>query len=295
MALIEAILIYGATAGAIYALLALGFTLIYGVSGVVNLAHGAFYMLGAYAFFIFGSQGFFKFESILALIFAAIFVGIVSSIVYRLTVHPVIQDEVAVLVVTVALALIFQQIILLGFGSSLVPVPSLWEGSTVILGVTLTYSRLLAFAASLGLFASLWVLITMSKIGRAMRAISQDREAAMLMGINTERLYILTMAISAAFAALAGVFISASLTGVASPFMWLEPLAMSFAIVILGGLGSIKGTFVGGFIIGYAETTVALLLPQGGMIGLAVPFIIMVLILFLRPKGLFGKRIEMEE
>jgi len=295
LALIEAILIYGATAGAIYALLALGFTLIYGVSGVVNLAHGAFYMLGAYAFFIFGSQGFFKFESILALIFAAIFVGIVSSIVYRLTVHPVIQDEVAVLVVTVALALIFQQIILLGFGSSLVPVPSLWEGSTVILGVTLTYSRLLAFAASLGLFASLWVLITMSKIGRAMRAISQDREAAMLMGINTERLYILTMAISAAFAALAGVFISASLTGVASPFMWLEPLAMSFAIVILGGLGSIKGTFVGGFIIGYAETTVALLLPQGGMIGLAVPFIIMVLILFLRPKGLFGKRIEMEE
>lgn len=298
--LIETILLYGAISGAIYALLALGFTLIYGICGVVNLSHGAFFMLGAYAFFSF-SVVFFQLPPIPALILAAIFVGIVSGITYRLTVHPVLEDEVAVLVVTVGLALIFQQLTLLyedwlrkqGFIS--VTIPSFVQGTINILGVTERYSRLLAFAASLGLFISLWVFISITKIGKAMKAVSQDREAAMLMGINTERLYILTMALSASLAALAGVFIAASTTGVATPYMWLSPLAMSFAIVILGGLGSIKGTFIGGFIIGYAENIVALLVPQGGVFVLAVPFMIMVLVLFLRPKGLFGKRVEMEE
>jgi len=298
--LIETILLYGAISGAIYALLALGFTLIYGICGVVNLSHGAFFMLGAYAFFSF-SVVFFQLPPIPALILAAIFVGIVSGITYRLTVHPVLEDEVAVLVVTVGLALIFQQLTLLyedwlrkqGFIS--VTIPSFVQGTINILGVTERYSRLLAFAASLGLFISLWVFISITKIGKAMKAVSQDREAAMLMGINTERLYILTMALSASLAALAGVFIAASTTGVATPYMWLSPLAMSFAIVILGGLGSIKGTFIGGFIIGYAENIVALLVPQGGVFVLAVPFMIMVLVLFLRPKGLFGKRVELEE
>lgn len=299
--MIEQIIIYGVISGAIYALLALGFTLIYGVCGVVNLAHGSFFMLGAYAFFTFGASGLFQLEPVPALILAALFTGIAGSVIYRLTVDPVIEDEIAVLVVTVSVALVLQQLMLifqdwlrqLGFIS--ITVAPLLEGSITILGVTETSARLLAFAVSLALFFSLWLFVVKSKIGGAMRAVSQDREAAMLMGINTERLYMLIMAISAAFAALAGIFIAASTTGEATPFMWLHPLAMSFAIVILGGLGSIKGTIVGGFIIGYARTTVELLVPQGGMIVPAVPFAIMVLILLLRPKGLFGKRIEMEE
>jgi branched-chain amino acid transport system permease protein len=307
--LIETILLYGAISGAIFALLALGFTLIYGVSGVVNLAHGAFFMLGAYAFFSFGSPVFFQLEElvpwipspILALILAAIFVGVVGSIVYRLTVHPVIEDEIAVMVVTVCLALILQQLMLLyedwlrGLGFSAITVPPLLGGSITFLGVTERYSRLLAFAVSLGLFFSMWLFIAKSKIGKAMRAVSQDREAAMLMGINTERLYMLTMAISASFAAVAGVCIAGSTTFSAHAYMWLQPLAMSFAIVILGGLGSIKGTIVGGFIVGYAKTIVENLVPEGGNVVPAVPFMIMVLMLLLRPKGIFGKRIEMEE
>ena len=128
-----------------------------------------------------------------------------------------------------------------------------------------------------------------------MRAVSQDREAAMLMGINTERLYMLTIAISAAFATVAAVFISgAILGGQASPHMWLSPLFTSFAIVVLGGLGSIKGTLLGGFIIAYAEVAVANLLPQGGQLVTTVPIVVMVIIILIRPKGLFGKQIEME-
>jgi len=287
--LIESIIINGAILGGIYALLSLGFTLIYGVSGVINLAHGAFFMLGAFMFSAFGPLG-----VIPALILAVIFVGFSGSIVYRLTIHPLLGDDVAIMVVTVSLALVLQQLILLAFGFS-APVAPLVSGLTVVWGVPVIHMKLLAFALSLGLFFGLWIFIAESKVGAAMRAVSQDREVAMLMGINTERLYMLTMGISAGFATLAGVFIgSALLGGQASAFMWLQPLFISFAIVVLGGLGSIKGTLIGSFIIAYAEHCVVNLAPQGGQIVAAVPIIIMVLIILIRPKGLFGKRIEME-
>ena len=128
-----------------------------------------------------------------------------------------------------------------------------------------------------------------------MRAASQDREVAMLMGINTERLYMLAMVVSAMLAAVASIFITASTSMSAGAYMWLHPLGLSFSIVILGGLGSIKGSLLGGFIIGYAEQTVAIAVPEGGAIIGVVPLTVMLLVLLLRPKGLFGKRIELEE
>jgi len=288
------IILYGAISGGVYALLALGFTLIYGVSGVINLAHGSFFMVGAYMFYVFGTF-LFNFEPILALILAAISTGVIGSIVFRLTIHPVLGDEVAVMVVTVCLAFIFQQLMILVFGPQNVPVTPLVEGSLIVWGITLTNTRILAFVISLVLFASLLMFIKKTKIGKAMRAVSQDREVAMLMGINTEMLYMLTMALSAMLAAVAGIFISASTTGVAGAWMWFSPLALSFSVVVLGGLGSIKGSLVGAFIIGYAEQTVAITVPEGGAIIPVVPFTIMVVILLLRPKGLFGKRVEMED
>jgi len=291
--MIEEIILYGAIAGAVYALLALGFTLIYGVAGVTNLAHGALFMLGAYVFATFART--YNIDPVLSLIFAAVFVAIVGAILYRIVIHPIVEDELAVLVVTVASAIIFQQLMLLIFGPSFVPVPSFGGGATTIFGVLVTYSRLIAFLVSMALFAILWMFISKTKIGSAMRAVSQDSEVAMLMGINTPRLYMLTMGISAALAGVAGIFIASSSLGVASAFMWLHPLALSFSIVILGGLGSIKGTILGGFIIGYAETIVSITLPEAGIIVPTVPFVLMVLILVVRPKGLFGKRIELEE
>ena len=293
--MIETIIIDGLITGAVFTLLAVGFTLIYGVAGVTNLAHGSFFMLGAYMFSVFGSHGFLQLEAIPALILATIFVAILASIYYRLTINPIIGDAVAVLVVTVSVAIIFQQIVLLIFGPAFFVVPPFTSGSTTILGLMIPNSRLVSAVISMILFSSLWIFISRTKIGASMRATSQDREVAMLMGINTERLYMLTMAISAALAAIAGIFISSSTTGVAASFMWLSPLALSFAIVVLGGLGSIKGTLIGAFIIGYAESAVANLVPEGGAIVSVVPFLVMVLILVIRPKGLFGKRIEMEE
>ena len=263
---------------------------------MVNLAHGALFMLGAYIFFDFGPYGRLQLlDPIPAVILATLLVGIVGIIMYRLAIHPILGDEVAMLVVTVGVALILQQIILLEYGSEFRPVPTLAEGSTTFLGVRVTYSRVIALFVSIILLLATWVFILKSKIGGALRAISQDREVAMLMGINTNALFMLTMFISASLAALAGIFVSASTTGAASAFMWLHPLGLSFAIVILGGLGSIKGTVLGGFIIGYAENAVAIIVPEGGAIVSVVPFTIMILVLLLRPKGIFGKRVEMEE
>jgi branched-chain amino acid transport system permease protein len=260
-------------------------------------------MLGTYMFVFFGTFGFFgpdpMLASILVLVVAVIVVGAVASITYRLTIHPVIGDEVAVLVVTVCLAIIFQQSMLLWWGASFPrvswPAGSVLLESTSILGVSLEYSRIFAFVVSLVLFASLLVFITKTKIGKAMRAVSQDREVAMLMGINTKRLYMLTMFISAVLAALAGILITTSIEKFAGPWLWLKPLALSFSIVILGGLGSIKGSLLGAFIIAFAEKAVEIMVPEGGAIVGVVPFAVIIVVLVLRPKGLFGKHIEMED
>jgi branched-chain amino acid transport system permease protein len=300
--LIQEIIIFGAISSGVYALLALGFTLIYGIAGIVNLAHGSFYMIGAYMFSIFAISNLGP-ESlplaVAALIFATLFVAGLGSLVYRVTIHPVLGDEVAVMVVTVCLALIFPQVILIIFGASFPavrwPNNSFLVGLINIWGVRIQYSQILALAASLALFAILVVFIAKTKIGKAMRAVSQDREVAMLMGINTPRLYMLTMAMSAGLAAVASILITASTTQSAASWMWLHPLALSFAIVILGGLGSIKGSLIGGFIIGYAEQVVSITVPQSGKMVEIVPLAVMVLVLLVRPKGLFGKRVELEE
>lgn len=282
--------------GALYALLALGFTLIYGVANVLNLSHGAFYMLGAYIFYAFGTRA--QLEPFLALILAIIFVGFLGAVVYRLFVSPIIESEIIVMVVTLGAALIFQYLVMLLFAKGGIaehtPLPTLLSGGLYFIGVWMSLQKILALTVSFSLIAALWIFISKSKTGRAMRAMAQDREAALLMGINTERLFMLTMALSAALAAVAGVLIPTSMYIDAKPDMWTEPLIISFAVVILGGLGSIKGSLVGAFIIAYAEQSVLLFLEGGESLSGTASLLVMVLVLLLRPKGLFGKRVEME-
>jgi branched-chain amino acid transport system permease protein len=293
--IIRAIIVYGAISGGMYTLLALGFTLIYGVSDVINLAHGSLFMIGTYIFFVLATPyGGIQIGLLPALILAALFVAIIGAVTFRLTVHPVIGDPLSIMVVTISLAMIIQESMVLRFSSGRQTVPSLAEGLTTIWGVKVTYSKILALVVSLALFAILMTFVTKTKIGRAMRAVSQDREVAMLMGINTERLYILTMGISASLAAVAGVLIASSTTGVTDPHIWPQQLYLSFAVVVLGGLGSIKGSLVGAFIIDPIIADI-LNLPVGGSLSGAVIMATMLLVILVRPKGLFGKRVELEE
>lgn len=300
MKLIEAIIIFGVISSGMLALLALGFTLIYGVAEVVNMAHGALFMVAAYMFWLLTASfgvpiGPIEADPILAMIVAILFVAVVGGVFYRGVIHPVLEDQTAVLVVTVGASIVIQQLMMIEFGAGRRPVTTFMPGYQTILGVKVTNSQLLAFAISLVIFALLWMFIAKTKIGSSMRAVAQDREMGMLMGVNTERLHMLTMGISSLMAATAGILITASTSGMAYPQMWNEPLYMSFAIVILGGLGSIKGTLLGAFIVGFTENIFVFLVPGGSFLKGAVAMMIMVLVIFFRPKGLFGKRIELEE
>jgi branched-chain amino acid transport system permease protein len=302
--MLEAIILYGALTSLIYALLALGFTLIYGVAGIINLTHGAYFLIGAY---IFGSlvnffSPFFPAEflymvPVLALIATPILTGIIGSIFYRVTLHQIIGDQVAMLVVTISGCIIFQQLVWLGFGSKLAmqfPIQPILPGTFTVANVLISNGEALSAVLSILLFASLWIFIARTKSGKAMKALSQDIEASMLVGVSVEKMYMLTAAISAGLACVAGVFFTTSITMGASAFLWLQALALSFSIVILGGLGSIKGTLVGALIFGYAQTIISQTLPGSGTLITSFPFIVMILVLIIRPKGLFGKHVEME-
>ncbi len=303
--MIEGIILHGILSSCTFALLASGFTLSYGVSGIINLTHGAFFMIGTYfysilldVFSISIPAEFSILSLILPVIASTILTGIVASIYYRLTLHQILGDELATLVVSISGCIVFQQMIYLIFGSlwgMQLPVPELLSGNITIWNVSISYSRVLAAVTSFCLFVALWLLIATTKTGKAMKALSQDHEAAMLMGISTEKMYMLTAAISAGLSSIAGVMIVSSTTRVGSAIMWLQPLAISFAIVVLGGLGSLKGTLVGGLIFGFSRTIVELTVPLGGAIVDAVPFLILLCVLVVRPKGLFGKRVEMED
>jgi branched-chain amino acid transport system permease protein len=298
------IIILGTISGLIYALIALGFSLIYGVSGVVNLTHGAFIMIGAY---IFGELNkifistlpmeFLHLSPILALLFTAILTAIIGSIYYRLTLHQVLGDEVAILIISLFGCVIFQQIIYLIFKpvwAAQYPVPTLLGGELTLLGVRVEVDRAVAAMLSLIFFIGLWIFTSKTKVGNALRALSQDLEAAMLMGVNSERMYMLAAGIAAGLASLGSVLKITSYAEPASALMWVEYMAYAFSIVILGGLGSIKGTVLGGLVFGYTHAIVETRFPRAGALMPIFPFMIMVIVLIVRPKGIFGKRIEME-
>ena len=314
--IVKSIIIAGAVTGGMYALLAVGFSMIYGVTEITNLAHGCLFVLGSYVYFFFATPyGDIQLDLFSSLIIATVVVAIVGGVLYRVTMDPVVEDPISIIVITLSLAIILQESLVLTFGSYRQRVPSIWEGLLEMLGKTdyltlwgvkTTYSRVLSALFSLALFAVLLIFIAKTKTGRAMKALSQDREVAMLMGINIKRLSTLAMAISASFAAVAGVLIlSSTRGGVTDPHGWQSPLFMAFSIVILGGLGSIKGALIGAFIIGYISKIFTLGIdpimadfmnvPRGATLSTAVVMGTMLMVLLFRPKGLFGKRIELED
>lgn len=288
----ESLLIQGLMTGVMYALLACGLTLVYGVSGIINLAHTAFYMLGGYLFFFLGPWGYFQLPLPVALILAPIVVGILGVVSYILVMSSLGQDFFGVMVVSIGLAMIIQQSVLITFGPKLIPWRPLVKGSILIWRAGVTYSQIIAFAIAITLFILLWIFTMKTKIGTAMRALSQDPEVIMLMGINVKKMCVIVMFIGTVLAAFSGISIISAVTRQLTPYIWMPPLTTAFSIVILGGLGSVKGSLVGGLILGYVETTVISIIPTGSYLVHVVSLTIMLLVLLIRPSGLFGKHIE---
>ena len=288
--MLQDILVTGLVNGGVYALLAIGFSLIFGVARIVNIAHTAFYMLAAYCFYTLLTKTGLGF-----LLSGLISVGAVtlfSVICYRLVIEPVREHEAAVLIATIALALVFQELMLYTFGGHFLGIPSTLEGSVRFLGVSIPYQRLLILVVAGASLALVWFVLYRTRLGLAIRATANDLEVANLMGMNVHRVAMATVAISVALAAVAGVVVAPVF--VVDPFMWLAPLVTMLAIVVLGGLGSMKGSLIGALIIGYVEAITVFAVPAGAYLKGAVALLIMVIVLLARPEGLFGVAFEEE-
>jgi branched-chain amino acid transport system permease protein len=287
---LSAILINGLLYGGLYALLSVGFSLVFGVARIVNMAHTAFYMLAAFA--MFATIKIAGLPLLFSLMVALAIVVVMGLICYRLCFDRIKEHETAVMIVSVGVGLLFQEILLLFFGGSYKGIPAFISGSTSVGGYQVSYQSFLAIGVCGITMIALWLMLTKTMLGIAIRAVAEDREAASLIGLNVSKMGMIILGISVFLAAVAG--------SVAAPIfmvdahMWLHPLVTVLAAVILGGLGSIKGSVIGSFILGFAQTAVILLVPGGAYLGAAVSLGIMVVILMIRPEGLFGVAFEEE-
>ena len=281
--LIEEIIISGLILGGLYCLMSIGFSLIHGVARVMNLAHGALYMLTAYLIYSLLSLGLGP-----AIIISLIVTVLFSLIIYKLLIGPLREKESRAAIVTLALALIFQESVKLIWGPEFKSIPSVTTGYVTIIGVRVVNQKLLSLIVAIILVAILWVFIRQTKQGKAIRAVAQNMEVAKLVGINITRVFMLSMGISALLAGFAAVLFAP--VYVVSPNSWTI-LFSSFPVIVLGGLGSIKGSFIASFIIAFIEKILEFTVG-GGYIVPTVTFAIMIVVLLIRPSGLFGKPIK---
>jgi branched-chain amino acid transport system permease protein len=276
--------------GSTYALLAIGFSLIFGVARIVNIAHTAFYMVAAYCiYFVTYNMGY---HPIVGMLIAVPLVTLLGMVTYRIFIAPIREHEAAVLIATIALAIALQEVMLLIFSGDYRSVPALIQGFFTIFDRKIFYQQLITLIAALVILGALRLLLMQTKLGLAIRSTAQDREVANLMGMNESRVALYTVGISIALAGFTGAVI-VPLT-IVEPFMWLHPLIMMMAVVVLGGLGSIKGSFFAAYILGFAEAAVVFLIPMGSFLKGSVALSIMILVLLIRPEGLFGVAFEEE-
>jgi len=277
------ILVFGGLLGAIFALLSLGFSLSYGVARILNLAHGSFYMLGGYLYYAFFVLS--GINSAASLVLAVAVMFILGIGLYLAIIRPVRSSPVRVLLITLSAAVVVQEIVTLVLGNRNVGEPNIIGGISRPLGVFVENQEILAAGVSLAMFVAVWLFIRMTKVGKAVQAVAQDGEAASLMGINNTRISALTVGLSAATAGLAGIMLG-PLMGIA-PDSWLNATVIAFAVVILGGLGSVPGTFLAAFVVSYSQIFVGFEISSGYEI--IIPLAVIAVAVLVRPKGLLGK------
>ncbi len=285
------ILVNGTMYGVVGALLAMGFSLVYGVGGILNQSHGAFYALCAYLVYSIlprDNYSFYLYAVLIALLIAAI----IGALAYQGLIKAVQDHEVSIVIITFALAYFFEQLFLILFGSSSLSLPqidSIVPGiptSVPFLGIFLPMQNILAFFVGIIAIVATLIGVNKSKLGQSIRAVSQDREAAQMMGINANRMLMYTIVLSVL---LSGIAVAIQVPNeFIVPDMGWQVLTFSFAIVVLGGLGSMGGSIAGAFILSYIQKIVVVLF--GFQWEGLVPGIVIIVILVIRPRGLFGKK-----
>jgi branched-chain amino acid transport system permease protein len=284
------IVINGLIKGSIYALLAIGFSLIFGVARVVNIAHTAFYMTAAY--FIYTGTQLYGIPAPYAILISILITTVAGLVCYQLVIKPIREHEAAVLIATMLLAMAMQEIFLWRFGGHYLGVPPLASGYLIVGGVKVANQHFLALAVALLALIAIWFFLLKTRVGLGVRCTAQDREVANLMGINVNREIMTAVGISVALAGVSGVIMAP--LEVIDPHMWMHPLIMMLAIVVLGGLGSIRGSFIASYILGFTEVIVVFAVPMGAFLRYPVALSVMILALLIRPEGLFGVSFEEE-
>ncbi|SHF50567.1 branched-chain amino acid transport system permease protein [Lampropedia hyalina DSM 16112] len=287
----------GLSLGAIYALIAIGYTMVYGIIGMINFAHGEIYMIGAYVGLVtltaFGTQSGVPLPFIIAamLVVAMVVTGIYGFAVERVAYRPVRGGpRLVALISAIGMSIFLQNWVALGQGARDQAVPSLISGAFQFhigeFDITLPYSRILIIVVTVLLMVALTLFIKNSRMGRASRACSQDMKMASLLGIDTNKVISFTFVLGAMLAAVGGVLIAVTI-GKLNPFIGFIAGIKAFTAAVLGGIGSIPGAMLGGVLLGLAETFAAAYISS--QYKDIVAFGLLVLILLFRPTGLLGK------
>ncbi|MBK0401077.1 branched-chain amino acid ABC transporter permease [Limibaculum sp. M0105] len=278
-------LISGLMIGGVYALVAVGLTLIFGVMDIINFAHGEFLMFGMYgAFFasaLFGIDPYLSAVMALPLFFA------IGWAVQGVLIRPVVGKSHAIqILLTLGLSLLMQALAQFLFSADFQSLKVDYGSATFDLsGARVSYTRLAAFAISMGMCAALWVFLQRTDTGKALRACAEEHEGAQAVGIDIARMYKIAFGLGIACVAIAGI--------VMTPFFYVAPVVgpkftlVAFVIVVLGGLGNIPGAVAGALIVGVVESVGALVMPSPSLKDLAV-YVLFILVLLFRPQGLFG-------
>jgi branched-chain amino acid transport system permease protein len=272
---------------ALYALVAVGFTLIFGVGGVLNLAHGASITIGAFAaYFAMTSYGLGVVGAFLA---AAIVPAVFGGIMYLGIIRQFQDEPILVMILTLVTSVAVEAILVTTQDATSYTLPVLVPGTVDLAGATIQITSLVMFAISWIILIALFLYVNKTDTGRAILATSMDRKGAFLVGIDSGRINLLMWVLAGALAGLAGLFLAQQFGGAAWD-MGRTPLVLSFAIVVIGGLGSIRGSVIGAYIIGTIEV-LTVNLVNAELQGL-MPLIVLVAVLLLRPEGLFGQEVE---
>jgi len=272
--------------GGIYSLTAIGLSLIFGVMNIVNFAHGAFMMLGMY--FSYWVFTLFDIDPYFSIILAFPTFMLFGAIIQKFLITPILNaPHSAQLLLTTGIMLFLENLALFLWSPDYRALKLSYMGTSLPVGTfIISIPRLVAFLAALSITLLLFIFLKKSYIGKAIRAISTEKEGAMLVGINIKRLYVIAFGIGTVCVGISGSIIT--------PFFYVSPhvgsvfLITAFVVVVLGGMGNLLGAFVGGIIVGVAESMGALWLP--GSLKQVLPYCIFIVILMFKPEGLFGRK-----
>lgn len=275
----------GLNLGLMYALIAIGLTLIFGIMRIIQYAHGEFYMLGGYVLYYW--HAYLGWPYWLGVLASAVVIFMLGAIIQIFLFRPLHGKNILYpLAVSMGLIFIFSSGGLLSFGSVVRGIPSFVDGGMFIFGAFYTYERMVISLFSATLILSLWLFLQRTTLGMAMRAVAEDPDVSALQGINTRRIHWVAFGLGSALAAVAGCLMGTLLSIV--PTMGFVATMKAFMIVIMGGLGSVPGALVGGLIIGFIDSFVTTLVSAD--VAYIMGFVAIFVILVFRPSGLFGSQ-----